>query len=185
MWAVISTVVFGRKDYDAERDVIHSRRAEKIVAKYYQNMWCVISQLCDQLCTVWRKNTGGDKIALARTELHQCVWSKQNDLKRTLSIMSTPVRKFLSTAYSSRLMDLDCAAVLLSLFDTRCTLPTAAPSARALRSLLTLRRSTARNAAAVTYLTALASDPDLPTCRVALSALLWCTPIVVVDCPHR
>jgi len=94
---------------------------------------------------------------------------------RTLSIASTPGRKFLSTAYSSRLMGLVC--VVLSLSDDCRTLPTAAPAARAFRSLLTFRASTARNAAAVPFLAALSSD--LPA-SVNVPALLCWTPIVVV-----
>jgi len=93
----------------------------------------------------------------------------------------TPGRKFFSTAYSSRLIGLDCIMLLLD--DCRmCTVPTAAPTARAFSSLQTLRASMARNAAVVPFFTALQSDPGFIACPV-VPALLWRTPIVVVGCP--
>ena len=80
-------------------------------------------------------------------------------------------------------MDLVCVVLSLPMPDDRRTLPNAAPTARAFRSLLTLRASTARNAAAVPYLTALSSGPDFPTSFVVPALLAW-IPIVVVGCRH-
>ena len=80
-------------------------------------------------------------------------------------------------------MDLVCVVLSLPMPDDRCTLPTFAPIARAFCSLLTLRVSMARKAAAVLYLVALSSNPDFPVSFV-VAALLCRTPITVVSCRH-
>ena len=106
-----------------------------------------------------------------------------DDGRRTLSIISTPERKFLSTAYSSRLIGRDSVLFgLRPLLLARRTLPRVAPIDSALRSLLALRVSMARNAAAVPLLVALSS----PTAWPVVFDLLCLIPIAAgVVHPHR
>jgi len=65
----------------------------------------------------------------------------------------------------------------------RRTLPTSAPTDRAFHSLLTLRASTARNAADVALLDVLLDAADLAAAAScpAVPALLCCSPIVAVS----